>query len=113
VLFAPVLVLHAFSLLCPFVFLIPLPAFVACPFPFPVVAWRCGVAPFRAHCIAIASCSFADFGVERSVDTSSLKGAADVEQRFLALLAQAQSLPRSDESKETGKIDTSSSAKKQ
>ncbi len=44
-----------------------------------------------------------DFGVERSVDTSSLK-AEDVEKRFLALLSHATNLPRSEESKESKKI---------
>jgi len=44
-----------------------------------------------------------DFGVEKSISTSSLS-AADVEQQFLSLMAHAKNLPRSDESKQDNKI---------
>ncbi len=55
-------------------------------------------------CLSLSlSLPLADFGVERSVDTSSLKP-EDVEKRFLALLSHATNLPRSDESKESKKI---------
>jgi len=46
-----------------------------------------------------------DFGVERSVDTSSLQQAADVEKGFLSLISYANNLPRSDESKDSKKIE--------
>ena len=51
----------------------------------------------------VAGLVCADFGVERSVDTSSLQ-AADVEKSFLALISHANNLPRSDESKDSKKI---------